>query len=98
MINPELCPAYADFSAFLKQNESWQTISLVPWNASVDNRTFLAVDSNDIQAGWGRVFDVSKRPTAARALTTVKYYFTPVLVSLPETEQEFLMFHRNLFR
>ncbi|CBY07422.1 unnamed protein product [Oikopleura dioica] len=96
MIYPELCPAYADFSSFLEKNAGWQKLSLLPWNALVDNRTFLAVESNTSQAGWGKPFDVKKRPSAAQALTVVKYYFTPVLVTMPEKDQDFLMFHRNL--
>jgi hypothetical protein len=98
MVFAELCPAYADFSAFLKENTYWQGVSLLPWDAAVDNRTLLAVDASSAQAGWGRPFDIRNRPSASQALATVKYYWTVVQVTIPELDVELLLFHRNRAR
>ena len=99
MIYSELHPINADLSAFLEGNgKKWTQISLLPWNAVVDNRSFIVVETQSEQAGWGRPFDVFNRPSAAAALRVVKLHFTPVLIRLPEKEREFVILHRNIAR
>jgi hypothetical protein len=99
MVFSELNPINADFSSFLaNEGKQWANISLVPWNAAQDNRSFIAVESKGEQAGWGAAFDIKSRPSSAQSLAAVKLYFTPVLVRLPETGKEVLILHRNLDR
>ncbi|CBY13105.1 unnamed protein product [Oikopleura dioica] len=97
MVFSELHPINADFSAFLAgEGKAWTKLSLLPWNAAVDNRSFIVVETQDEQAGWGTPFDVFNRPTAAKAMTVVKLYFTAVLVRVPEKDRDFLILHRNI--
>jgi hypothetical protein len=99
MIFSELSPINSDLSAFLAADGiDWTKLSILPWNAAVDNRSFILVETQSEQAGWGRPFDVFNRPNAAQALAAVKSYFTPVLVRLPVVEREFIILHRNIAR
>lgn len=98
MVFSELHPTNADFSSFLaNEGKLWADVSLVPWNAGPDNRSFIVVESPGEQAGWGTPFDVKCRPSSAQSLAVVKLYFTPVLVRLPE-DRQVLILHRNLAR
>ena len=99
MIFSELSPVNSDMSAFLAaEGKSWSKLSTLPWNAAVDNRSFILVETQSEQAGWGRPFDVFNRPNAGQALAAVKSYFNPVLVRLPVVEREFVILHRNCAR
>ena len=99
MVYPELCPTNADFSSFLaNKGREWTEISLVPWNAVREDRTFIAVNAHGGQAGWGTPFDVKSRPDAGQAMTVLKLHFMPVLVRIPDLDAQILMIHRNTAR